>query len=110
MGDHTFQPGMELALYGLKAGDAQTLTLTPEQAYGDHDPGLVQHMPLSDFSGRLQPEVEQTINFSLPNGCQFILPIRLPNGQRRVHKVTKKHPTRSHRVQAACLTFLGRGS
>lgn len=96
MGDHTFQPGMELALYGLKAGDEQTLTLTPEQAYGDHDPGLVQHMPLSDFSDKLQPEVEQIISFSLPNGEETMGVIHaIEDGQ---VTVDFNHPLSGHEV------------
>ncbi len=68
MGDGTLQPGLELALYGLKAGDNQTLKLLPEQAYGLRDPALIQHMPLTDFDGEFTPEVGQIIAFALPNG------------------------------------------
>ncbi len=67
-GDGTLRSGMELALLGLQAGDEQTLTLTPEQAFGPHDPSLVQHMPLSDFPGDMRPEVGQIIAFTVPNG------------------------------------------
>jgi len=68
MGDGTLQPGLELALYGLKAGDTQTLSLLPEQAYGLRDPGLIQYMPMTDFEASFTPEVGQIIAFSLPNG------------------------------------------
>ena len=34
MGDGTLQPGLELALYGLKAGDRQTLARRPARAGG----------------------------------------------------------------------------
>jgi len=68
MGDGTLQPGLELALYGLKPGDTQTLSLLPEQAYGLRDPGLIQYMPMTDFEASFTPEVGQIIAFSLPNG------------------------------------------
>jgi FKBP-type peptidyl-prolyl cis-trans isomerase SlpA len=68
MGDGTLQPGLELALYGLKAGDRQTLNLMPEQAYGLRDPALIQHMPLTDFDTGFTPEVGQIIAFRLANG------------------------------------------
>jgi FKBP-type peptidyl-prolyl cis-trans isomerase SlpA len=68
MGDGTLQPGLELALYGLKAGDTQTLNLMPEQGYGLRDPALIQQMPLSDFDGAFTPEIGQIIAFSLANG------------------------------------------
>ena len=68
MGDGTLQPGLELAIYGLKAGDTQTLNLLPEQAYGLRDPSLIQYMPLSDFDAGFTPEKGQIIAFALPSG------------------------------------------
>lgn len=68
MGDGTLQPGLELALYGLRPGDTQTLSLLPEQAYGLRDPGLIQYMPITDFEASFTPEVGQIIAFALPNG------------------------------------------
>jgi len=68
MGDGTFMPGMEMALFGLKAGDQQTITLTPEQAYGYPDNQLIHDLPLSEFPESMQPEVGQIIAFSMPNG------------------------------------------
>lgn len=68
MGDGTLQPGLELALYGLRAGDNQTLNLMPEQAYGVRDPGLIQYMPMADFDASFTPELGQIIAFALPNG------------------------------------------
>jgi len=68
LGDGTLMPGMELALYGLRAGDTQTLTLGPEQAYGPHDDQLVQELPRNDFPAGLEPEPGQVIGFSTPGG------------------------------------------
>jgi FKBP-type peptidyl-prolyl cis-trans isomerase SlpA len=68
MGDGTLQPGLELALYGLSAGETQRLRLLPEQAFGLRDTGLIRHMPLSDFEAAFTPEVGQVIAFALPNG------------------------------------------
>ena len=96
LGDRTFQPSMELALYGLKAGDEQTLTLTPAQAYGEHDPSLVQQMPLSDFSDELQPEPEQIISFALPSGEETMGVVR-EVGQTHA-TVDFNHPLAGHEV------------
>lgn len=68
MGDGSFQPGMEIALYGLKEGEEQTIELTPETAYGYPDQQLVHEMPLSDFENNIQPEVGQVIAFTMPDG------------------------------------------
>ncbi len=80
IGDKTLQPGLELGLYGLKAGDTQTLTLDPEQAYGEHDPNMVYTMPLSDFPADMQPEVGQIIAFATPTGDEAAGSILAVNG------------------------------
>jgi len=67
-GDGTLRPGLELAVLGLKAGDEQTLTLLPEQAYGLHDAALVHDMPRSDFPNLVEPKVGQLIAFESPTG------------------------------------------
>ena len=68
LGDGTLQPGLELALYGLRAGDTQTISLLPEQAYGLGDPALIKYMPMTDFDGAFTPEIGQIIAFTLPDG------------------------------------------
>jgi FKBP-type peptidyl-prolyl cis-trans isomerase SlpA len=67
-GDGTLRSGLELAVLGLKAGDEQTLTLLPEQAYGLHDEALVHDMPHSDFPDLVAPTVGQIIAFHSPSG------------------------------------------
>jgi FKBP-type peptidyl-prolyl cis-trans isomerase SlpA len=68
IGDGTLLPGLELALYGLKAQDTQTLTLTPDQTFGYPDPSNIHEMPLSDFPPEMQPEPGQIIEFTTPGG------------------------------------------
>lgn len=41
--------GLEVALYGLRAGQRQTLTLTPLQAYGERDVEAVGWLPRERF-------------------------------------------------------------
>lgn len=68
MDDGTFSGGFALSLYGLKAGDTQTLTLDPEQAFGFRDEALVQDMPRQDFPADMVLEVGQVIGFATPSG------------------------------------------
>ncbi|WP_456377960.1 FKBP-type peptidyl-prolyl cis-trans isomerase [Thiolapillus sp.] len=68
LGDGTLQPGLELALYGLKVGDEQTITLTPEQAWGERNPELLREIPRSDFPTGDDLEAGQILAFSLPDG------------------------------------------
>lgn len=96
MGDGTLQPGLELALYGLKAGDTQTLNLLPDQAYGPRDPELIQYMPLTDFDGEFTPETGQIIAFSLPNGEEAAgTVLGVENGQ---VEVDFNHPLAGHEI------------
>ena len=68
MGHGDVSEGMELALYGLKEGESQTLTLTAEQGFGLREEGNINMMPLSDFPGELKPEVGNSYSFETPNG------------------------------------------
>ncbi len=68
MGDGTLLPGLELALYGLKTGEEQTLTLTPEQAWGERNPDLIKKLPRSDFPSDTNFEAGQVLAFSLTDG------------------------------------------
>ena len=68
MGDSTLQPDMEYALFGLKTGDEQTLTLTAEQAYGPHDKNLIQKLPRNAFPDSMEPERGQIVAFATEEG------------------------------------------
>jgi FKBP-type peptidyl-prolyl cis-trans isomerase SlyD len=42
-------PGLEAALEGKSAGDALSVKIEPDQAYGERDAGLVQAIPRDEF-------------------------------------------------------------
>ncbi len=44
-------PGLESALEGKSLGDQLNVTIAPEQAYGQHDPRMVQVVPRTAFQG-----------------------------------------------------------
>ncbi len=68
MGDGSLPEGLELALYGLRPGEEQTLQLTPEQAYGHRDDALIQQMQRGDFPANIEPAPGQVIHFTTPDG------------------------------------------
>lgn len=68
VGDGTLSQGLELALYGLKAGDAETLELVPGQAFGSRDECLIQTLPRSDFPADMALEPGLVIGFTTPSG------------------------------------------
>ena len=68
MGEDTLTEGMELALLNLKTGDKQTITLTPEQTYGQRDPDNIHDLNPADFPADMTPEKGQVIAFDTPAG------------------------------------------
>ena len=49
VGDGNLLPGFEQAIYGLKAGDKRSLSISPEQGFGQGNPQNIQSMPRSQF-------------------------------------------------------------
>ena len=64
VGDGTLDQGLELALIGLRAGDRQTLTLMPGQAFGTRDEAALQWVERDRFPADMKLEEGQIIGFS----------------------------------------------
>ncbi|MEJ2575327.1 MAG: FKBP-type peptidyl-prolyl cis-trans isomerase [Gammaproteobacteria bacterium] len=96
VGDGTLQPGLELALYGMRAGDTETLRLRPDQAYGWPDPEQVHAVPRSDFPAPDQVTGGQVIGFALPTGEEVAGTV-LEVGETMV-QVDFNHPLAGHEI------------
>jgi len=68
MGDGTLVEGLELGLYGLKAGARQRLVLQPEQAFGLHDPGKRHQLARAEFPADMELEPGVIVGFDTPAG------------------------------------------
>ena len=68
IGEGAMVPTLEMAIYGLKAGEEHTFDLTPEQAYGPRDEHLVRLIPLSEFPQEIEPRRGQIISFTAEDG------------------------------------------
>ena len=68
MGKGDITRGMELAIFGLKEGDTQTLTLTPEQGFGVRDESNIHDMPLSSFPDDMTPQPGVSYSFESTEG------------------------------------------
>lgn len=55
-GEGALLPGLEDALYGLKAGQRKAITLAPHEAYGELDEDAWELVPLSEFPPDLELE------------------------------------------------------
>jgi FKBP-type peptidyl-prolyl cis-trans isomerase SlpA len=68
LGDGTLNKGLELGLYGMKAGEEDTMTMSPEQTFGFHDPENIHDMPLTDFDPAMDLQEGMIIGFTTPAG------------------------------------------
>ena len=68
IGDGTLVYGLELALYGMRPGQRQTLTLHPDQAYGARDPEAVGWLPRAQFPADMPLQPGTLVGFVGPQG------------------------------------------
>lgn len=71
LGDQTLIEGLELALYGLKVGDKQSLKIGPENAYGYPDPDNIHAMQRDEFPEDMEIAKGVIIAFAMPDEDEF---------------------------------------
>ena len=96
MGDGTLNEGLELGLYGMKAGEEETLTMSPEQTFGFHDPENIHEMARSEFDGEIQLEPGMIIGFTTPAGDE--LPGIIKSAEDEKVTVDFNHPLAGHEL------------
>jgi FKBP-type peptidyl-prolyl cis-trans isomerase SlyD len=64
-------PGLETALTGRSPGDAVHVRIPADEAYGEHDPDLVQEARRSQFGGD-EPEVGMQVQADGPDGRETL--------------------------------------
>ena len=96
MGDGTLIEGLELALYGLKAGDKQTLSIEPKLAFGFPDPENVHSMPRHEFPQEMQLARGVIMEFNTPAGDE--VPGTVLEVNDREVKVDFNHPLAGHQI------------
>lgn len=97
LGDGTLSPGLEQALQGLKAGDHETLTLSPEQGFGYKDTENIHNLPRDDFDPEMPLEPGMVIGFSLPGGEE--LPGMVMDVTESHVQVDFNHPFSGHQLK-----------
>ncbi len=97
MGDGALAQRLERALYGLKAGEEESLKIGPENAFGAHDPESVVDRPRSEFPDEMNVKVGQIIEFSQPDGDEVLGAILEVDDE--IVKVDFNHPIAGHTIQ-----------
>ena len=74
-GHRNIIPGLEKELVGKAVGDKLSVTVSPEEGYGVHNPGLVQQVPREAFQG--VDNIEVGMMFQAPGEGGHIQLIRI---------------------------------
>jgi len=86
--------GFDDAVVGLKVGESKNITLTPDQAYGEYDPSLVQPVNMSDLvANNVTPHVNDTLYYgtqpvtvnSIPNNTTVMIDFNHPLAGKTLH-------------------------
>ena len=71
LGSGELAPTLEACLVGLSEGGRSVFLLEPEQAFGPHNPQLVQRMARKELPADGKIEVHALIEFAAPGGARF---------------------------------------
>ncbi len=68
MGKRMLIEGFEKALIGKEVGDTVTVTIPPEEAYGELDEALIFEVPISELPEEIKPEIGMQLSLSNEEG------------------------------------------
>jgi FKBP-type peptidyl-prolyl cis-trans isomerase SlpA len=71
LGTGELAPPLEHCLIGILPGERHVFLLEPHQAFGAHNPQLIQRVSISDLPPNATPELLGLIEFSSPAGDKF---------------------------------------
>ncbi|MGD9211838.1 MAG: peptidylprolyl isomerase [Desulfobacteraceae bacterium] len=90
MGAGQLIQGFESALMGMVVDEEKKFTLSPEEAYGQHDQSLVRDFPRADVPADLNPKEGQTVALTSTDGRQ--IPARITKVDDKSITVDLNHP------------------
>lgn len=71
MGGGQLADTLESCLIGMPAGERREFDLAPEQAFGQHNPRLVERIARSALPDSMELKENSVVEFSAPNGATF---------------------------------------
>ncbi|MCW8835881.1 MAG: peptidylprolyl isomerase [Rhodospirillales bacterium] len=75
LGTGSVIPGFESAVTGMKVGDKKSTTIPATEAYGPHDPEMVQEVPREQIPPEVELEVGGQLQAQGPDGQVFVLTV-----------------------------------
>ena len=83
-------PGFDNAVMGMEVGDKKTITLQPEEAYGDYDPERTQAVPKDSMPEEI--EVGSILLATLPGGQQVPVKVAEIDSEKNEVTLDVNHP------------------
>jgi peptidylprolyl isomerase len=73
IGEGNVLPGLENAVVGMEVGQKKTVTLPPEEAYGQRSEELVAQIERKDLPDDLKPQIGDRLQMQRPDGQKIIV-------------------------------------
>lgn len=81
IGSQSVIPGFESAVLGMSPGDSKKVTIPSAEAYGEHDPRMVQEVPRAELPPEMQLELGMRLAARGENGQEIPLVITALNDE-----------------------------
>ncbi|MBR9982193.1 MAG: peptidylprolyl isomerase [Desulfatitalea sp.] len=90
MGAGQVIPGFEQALMGMAENETKTVSLAPEEAYGERDESLLRRFERSQVPPEMNPQVGDTVALTTQQGDQ--IPARITEADDEAIVLDLNHP------------------
>lgn len=90
IGEGFMLPGIEKAVQGMKIGEQKVTKVTPEDAYGPHNPEWVFDIERTEFPNNFVPEIGMQLQVPQPDGMFVMLTVL--SIEEKTVKVDANHP------------------
>ncbi|MBI1262711.1 MAG: peptidylprolyl isomerase [Rhizobiales bacterium] len=81
IGSQSVIPGFESAVLGMNPGDSKKVTIPSAEAYGEHDPRMVQEVPRAELPPEMQLELGMRLAARGENGQEIPLVVTALNDE-----------------------------
>ena len=82
--------GFDQAIIGMEKGEEKDIVIPPEEAYGDHNPQLVQKVPMEKLPKDKELKPGMMLGVSMPNGMQ--IPAKITEVTKEEATIDLNHP------------------
>jgi len=90
LGSGQIIPGLDAAIGGMTVGEAKTVTITADQAYGPHDPQARQSVPRDQIPPHIPLEPGTMLQMQAPDGQA--IPVTVAEADDAVVVLDANHP------------------